>query len=125
MKRIVASGYDSIMESNDGLFKLVKYESTGRDNIHYTALEVKSGELARKFVVEIRLNSTVFQDEDFQYKYYPEGTYVAHGMSMTHENLEDTEDYIYVLREAVEFARKVNAYIRKHPEWNAEYKTAR
>lgn len=125
MKRIVASGRESIMESNDGLFKLVKYESTGRDNIHYSALEVKSGELAERFVVEIRLRSTSFQNEDFQYKYYTEGTYVAHGMSGSHENLEDTEDYIYVLREAVEFARKVNAYIRKHPEWNAEYKTAR
>ena len=128
MKRIVGSAdSEAIMTSDDGMFTLIRYTSVGRNNVEYEALRVESAGRANDFVVEIRLSSTpgkFDEGEYFQYKYYTDKTNIAHGMAGHIEYLSETEDYIYVLECALDFARKVNQYIRRHKEWCANVKTA-
>ena len=109
-----------IMTSRDGNFSLRSYESIGVKDTPYTALECISHDLAYKHVVEIRLNS-IFQNYDgtpIHHKY--RDCYVSHGIRSSKDTLEDTEDYIAVLEEAVDFARKINCYLRTNKEWRAD-----
>lgn len=96
------------------LFELVIVDGIGVENTPYTMLEVLTEGLARKHVVEIRLNSSW---EDFigaPVKYSYSGSYVAHGMRGTMDTLDDTLEYIEVLKQAVRFAKQVNRYIKKN-----------
>lgn len=109
-----------IMQSYDENFALYTYEGEGVNNTPYTALECRSYGLACTHVVEIRLNS-VFQNYEgkpIHHRY--RDCYVSHGMRSRIDSLEDTEDYIGILEEALEFAREINHYIRTHKEWRAK-----
>jgi len=123
MKRIIASSENGVLlESPDGLFKLVERSGTGRSNIPYRELRVISDELARQYVVEIRLGSTMPSWEDaneVQYKYYKDQIEVAHGMSARRESLADTAEYIDVLTSALEFATEIALWLMRHREWLA------
>lgn len=111
---------EKIMGSSDGNFILYRVEGVGRNDTPYSDLEVVSEGLADKHVIEIRLESTMprFEGKPVQYKYY--GSYISHGMRMNSDTLAETEEYIKVLQEAVDFAHQVNQYIDQNDEWKAD-----
>lgn len=112
---------EELLRSNNGNFVLVTNSGTGVQNTPWEGLEVKSEGLAHKHVVEIRLTSKFpkFEGQPVHFTYYPNGTEVAHGMRMTTDSLKDTEEYISVLQEAVEFVPEIISFLENHPEWNA------
>lgn len=124
MKRIIASSENgALLESAGGLFKLVERSGTNRADVPYRELRVISGELARKYVVEIRLGSNMPSWEDVnevQYKYFRDQIEVAHGMSARRESLADTAEYIDVLTSALEFANEIVLWLMRHREWLAK-----
>lgn len=96
------------------LFELVIVNGIGVKNTPYTKLEVLAEGLARKHVVDVRLN---YSWEDFKgilIKYKYSNAYVTHGMRGDFDTLEDTLEYIEVLKQAVKFAKEVNRYIKKN-----------
>lgn len=106
-----------ILKSKNFNFAILK--GVGVNDTPYTRLEVETKGAARKHVVSIDLD---FQWEDFegkpvQYKYYD--VRVNHGMRMKTDTLEETLEYIDVLKEAVDFAKKVVKWIDKNPQWKA------
>lgn len=85
-------------------------------------VKTKEGSPAYKHVVEIRLNSmgtsphyTDFNGEPVTFQY--SDAYVAHGMRSKMDTLDDTEEYIDVLEDAVDFARRVNEWLYRSPEY--------
>ena len=100
-------------------FAFVEVHSIGTENTHYAKLEVKSKGLAEKHVVDVRLNSDYpdFNGTPVQYRYCTDGTYVAHGMRMETDTLDETLECAAVLKDAVKFAKRVNKWIIAHPEW--------
>lgn len=96
------------------LFELVIVDGIGVANTPYTKLEVLPGGLARKHVVDVRLNYPWqdFNGTPITYKY--SDAYVTHGMRGDFDTLDDTLEYIEVLKQAVKFAKQVNRYIKKN-----------
>lgn len=109
---------DKIIFKNDN-FALVEEHGIGIEDTPFTKLEVESKGKARKHVVEISLfsDSPDFEGKPVQYRYVPEKTYVNHGMRMKVDTLEETLEYVAVLKDAVEFAKRVNTWLFAHPEW--------
>ena len=103
----------------NGNFALVEIHGIGIKNTPYARLEVKSKGLAKKHVVDVRLDSDCpdFNGTPVQYRYCTDGTYVAHGMRMTADTLDETLECAAVLKDAVDFAKRVNTWIFAHPEW--------
>lgn len=111
---------NKIIFKNDN-FALVEVHGVGTEDTPYTKLEVESKGKAEKHVVGISLNSD-WQDFDgkpIQYRYYTDGTYVNHGMRMKADTLDETLEYVAVLKDAVDFAKRVNEWILAHSEWQA------
>lgn len=100
-------------------FKFYETGGVGIEDTPYTRLEVESKGLAKKHVVEICLFSDCpgFNGKPVQYRYNPNETDIRHGMRMKRDTLDETLEYIEVLKDAVEFAKHVNAWINAHPEW--------
>lgn len=115
MKRFVRQNILSdssvVMESPDGLFKLIKTSGVGMNKTPWEGYEVRSFGDAKEFVVEIRLRSSweSFDGPDAPVKYTYHDLYIAHGMRSSIESLDETKRYIEVLQSALEFAEKIKA----------------
>ena len=92
---------------SEGDFTLFKESGIGNKDTPWNGLVVKSEGLAEKHVVEVRLDSDFqsFNGEPVKYMYY--NIYIAHGMRMKSDTIEETKEYIQVLQDAIEFAKKV------------------
>lgn len=105
---------------SQGDFTLVKESGIGVNDTPWEGLAVISEGKANDFVIEVRLlgcDLPRFEGKLVHYKYSEVS--VAHGFASRHETLKDTEDYIECLKEAVEFARRVEHYIQNNEEWRA------
>ena len=96
-------------------FELVKASGIGTHETPWTGLKVISKGLAKKHAVEIKLNTGrdkwyIFDGTPIDFKYTD--AYVSHGMRMKTDTLDETREYIAVLDEAVNFAERVNAYLK-------------
>ena len=103
----------------EGDFTLVKESGIGMNETPWEGLCVLSDGDAKDFVVEVRLTITglkPYNGEPVKNTYTGEVT-VAHGMSMRHETLADTERYVEVLKNAVVFARRVEKWLIDNDEW--------
>lgn len=111
MKRLVRAASGKVLFS-DPYFSLVEDSGIGINNTPWEGLYVISKGPAEKHVVEIRLKTKGFPDfngEPVTYQY--SDVEVAHGMRSTSDTLEDTEEYIEVLEDAVAFAKKIKKYL--------------
>lgn len=109
---------NKIIFENDN-FALAEVHGIGVEDTPYAKLEVESKGKAKKHVVEISLyfDFPDFVGKPVQYRYCTDGTYVKHGMRMKIDTLDETLEYIDVLKDAVDFAKRVNTWIFAHPEW--------
>lgn len=105
----------------DENFELRACHGVGVNETPWSGLEVitKEGSLAKKHAVEIRLHSKGWADFDgtpvvYQYK----DCYVAHGMRSRADTLSETQEYIDVLEDALDFAKRVNDYIYNNYDIN-------
>jgi hypothetical protein len=113
MKRFVkASSYNEVI-FEDEFFDFVRTSGIGRNNIPWTGLAVKSKGLAKKHVIEVRLNSKGWHDFETEDEviYTYSDAYVSQGMRMESDTLEETEEVIEVLQDAVDFARRINDWL--------------
>lgn len=98
----------------DEYFKFVRTEGIGINNTPWSGLAVitKQGSAAEKHVVEIRLNNSNnpnYYGELVEYTY--RDCYIAHGIRSTIDSLDDTREYIDVLKDAVDFAEDINKWL--------------
>lgn len=103
---------------SEGDFTLVKETGTGMNNTPWEGLKVISDGNADKHVIEVRLETEglpSYHGDPVHNRY--NGVSVAHGMRMATDTLAETEEYIEALKSAVDFARRVNAFIRDNDEW--------
>lgn len=103
---------------SEGDFTLVKESGTGMNNTPWEGLKVISEGNAEKHVIEVRLISDGlprYDGDPVHHKY--NGVSVAHGMRMITDTLAETEEYIEALKSAVDFARRLDAFIRDNDEW--------
>lgn len=111
MKRVIrANTYDVIFENDNFVFR--KDGGVGMNDTPWSGLRVDSRGLADKHVVHIRLNTTGrpnFNGEPVTYR-YSDAT-VSHGMRTAADTLEDTVEYISVLEDAVDFAKRINEWL--------------
>lgn len=112
MKRWIKAASGNVL-FEDPYFSLIEDGGIGINDTPWEGLRVISKGSAKKHVVEIRLKtkgSPDFNGEPVTYQY--SDVEVAHGMRSTSDTLEDTEEYIEVLEDAVAFARKVKKYLQ-------------
>ena len=110
MKRYVKGAQsEALMTSSNGNFWLVNESGIGINDTPWTGLRVMSSDEAEEYVIEIRLDSKGFADFNGEpvHKTY-RGAYIAHGMRSRVETLDETERYVELLQEAIDFARKIN-----------------
>lgn len=112
MKRVIkASTIDDVIFGSE-YFDLVKRSGVGRNDTLWEGLDVISKGLAEKHVVSIRLNQKGFPEYDGEpIKLQYTDCYISHGMRSVMDTLEETEEYIQVLKAAVIFAKSVNYYL--------------
>lgn len=111
MKRLIRAASGNVL-FEDPYFSLVEDSGIGINNTPWEGLKVISKGLAKKHVVEIRLHtkgSPGFNGEPVTYQY--SDVEIAHGMRSTSDTLEDTEEYIEVLEDAVDFAKRIKKFI--------------
>ena len=109
---------DVVMRSQNNLFVLIKRSGVGINNTPWSGYQVVRQGDAERFVVDVDLvvASQDFVGQPVQIHYYD--VRVRHGMSYRVEDLEDTERYIEILKEAVDFAKKIkNSDIVELGEW--------
>lgn len=112
MKRVIrASKYNDVIFEDEN-FEFVRTQGVGINHTPWTGLAVVSKGLAKKHVVEIRLESRGWYDYDgtpveFTYS----GVEVAHGMRSTRDTLDETVEYIEVLEDALDFAYRVQDWL--------------
>lgn len=117
MKRwIKASSNDGVI-FEDEMFSFVRESGVGREDTPWTGLAVISKGLAKKHVVEIRLNTKGWKefngpDEPVNYEY--KDCEVAHGMRAKADTLDETAEYIEVLEDALDFAYRVNEWLQNN-----------
>lgn len=116
-KLIVANTNNILLQSNDGMFKLIRTSGIGMEDTPWEGLAVRSYGLAEKHVVDIRLDTrwTDFNGDPVSETYY--NVYVSHGMRSLADTLAETQEYIDVLQSAVDFAEQVQKYMQKHGWW--------
>lgn len=117
MKRIVrssitaASSNDAILTSATGLFSLFENNGVGINNTPWTGYRVSCSGLADKHVVEVKLDQIAQGDFDGNpVTYLPRFCYVGHGMRSPIDTGADTEEYIKVLQEALDFKKEIDSY---------------
>ena len=109
---------DVVMRSQNDLFVLIRRSGIGINNTPWSGYQVVRTGDADRFVVDIDLvaASQDFIGQPIQIHYYD--VRVRHGMSYRTEDLNDTERYIEILKEAVDFAKKIkNSDIIELGEW--------
>lgn len=111
---------------SEGDFTLERQWGIGMRNVPWDGLEVRSTGAADKHVISVKLNtanSMILEEDEkgnpfpFRYIYDATGTYVNHGMRMCSDSLKETKEYIEALKAALNFAKRVNAWLAQHPEW--------
>jgi len=119
MKKVIRASRTSDVIFSDEYFTFMKESGIGRNDTPWEGLKVKSGPLAEKHVIEIRLDRkpAKFEGDPIKYGYYPEGTYVAHGMRSQIDTLDDTRELADILYDAVDFAERVVAWIDQNPDY--------
>lgn len=123
MKKFICANTENNIIFEDEYFTFTKTQRIGMNDTPLYGLTVKTkeGSPAYKHAVEIRLNPRGtshyrdFNGEPITFQY--SDTYVAHGMRSTMDTLDDTEEYIDVLEDAVDFARRVNEWLYRSPEY--------
>lgn len=102
---------DLLLASNHNWFELFSVSGIGRNDTPWSAFEVRSNGPAEKHVVEVRLirQSENFNGEAITYTY--SNVEVAHGMRMYGDTFEETQEYIDVLKEALDFAYQVKDFL--------------
>lgn len=116
MKRILvssitASSNNAILTSATGLFSLFKASGVGRNNSPWTVYRVISSGLANEHVVEVKLDQTAQGDFDGNpVTYLPRSCYVSHGIRPRIYTGADTQEYIKVLQEALDFKEELDFY---------------
>ena len=110
MKRVIKANRDVrqvIFEDEN--FEVRKEYGVGIDDTPFISVYVltKPRSLAKKHVVEVRLD-TAGGFPNYRYN----GAYVAHGMRMTSDTLDETREYIAVLEDAIDFAERVDAWLQ-------------
>lgn len=97
---------------------ILQHESGVVNDTPWEGLRVKSVGLAGKHVVEIRLDTTNIYDFNGEpVKYMYRNVYVSHGVRMKQDTLAETQEYIEVLREAIEVAFDVHKYCVLNGWW--------
>lgn len=99
-----------------GDFTLVKESGVGMNNTPWEGLKVISEGAADKHVVEVRLVSDYQAYDGKPIKRRYEEVYVSHGMRSQSDSFADTAEYIQVLQDALEFAKRVDRYIHDN-DW--------
>ena len=113
MKRLITASQSDGVIFEDEFFELVKTRGVGMKDTPWTGLEVKSKGLAKKHVIEIRLNHKGMgnwdgtpYDEDY------DDVYISQGMRMQSNSLHETQEVIDVLEDAIDFSYKVLDWLR-------------
>lgn len=99
-------------------FTLEYLTGVGMNDTPYEQLNVRSKGLADKHVVEVRLDyrgTYPFNGEPVKYMY--DGVEVSHGMRMKKDTLAETQEYINVLKEALDVAFEVQKYCILNGWW--------
>lgn len=118
MKRVLRASTNNVI-FEDEYFELRKDSGVGMNDTKWEGLKVVSKGAAVDYVVQIRLASknADFDGTPVKYEYFDSPATVVHGMSLRNETLEDTEEYISILEDAVDFAYRVNDWIRQNPDY--------
>lgn len=113
MKRMIrASKSDRKVIFEDKLFSFVVDEGIGVNNTPWRGLKVVSKGLAKKHIVEIRLNLSNSPDFDGEPVFYTySDCYISYGLRMQSDTLEETADFINVLEDAIDFANHINRWL--------------
>ena len=98
-----------ILTSLGGNFQLVQKQGRILNGKEVESYDVNSLDLAEKYVVEINLYRTDFLNGESKYK----EVYIMHGMRHCIEPINETLEYIEVLKEAVSFANQVKKYLQE------------
>ena len=99
-------------------FTLVYVTGVGSNETPYEELEVRSKGIAEKHVVEVRLNyrgTYPYNGQPVKYTY--SSVEVSHGMRMKIDTLAETQEYINVLKEALDVAFEVQKYCVLNGWW--------
>lgn len=115
MKRFVKASQSNEVIFEDEFFAFIKISGVGRNNTFWRGLTVKSKGLAEKHVIEVRLSaisdfSKPFDGTPVIYDY--NDVYVSQGMRSVTNTLDETEEVIEVLQDAVDFSYKVIDWMR-------------
>jgi hypothetical protein len=97
----------------------LKTKERNEEDTTYQTLVVKTDGLAKKHVVEVRLDWVFFKLEGRERQLY-DNVYVSHGMRGQTDTLTDTQEYIEVLQQALEFAKRTEQYCRENGWWSEE-----
>jgi hypothetical protein len=98
-------------------FVLEYITGVGMNDTPYEELVVKSRGLAEKHVVEVRLDSVHVPFNGAPVKYAYRRVEVSHGMRMRADTLVETQEYINVLKEALDVAFEVQKYCMLNGWW--------
>lgn len=101
-------------------FTLEHVTGVGNNDTPYEELEVRRKGLAEKHVVDIDLRPTcVLQYVGKPIKYTYRDVHVKHGFRSTPDTLAETQEYINVLKEALEVAFEVQKYCILNGWWES------
>ena len=101
-------------------FVLYYVEGVGSNDTPYQELTVESIGIASKHVVHVELNIAGFYPfNGTPVKYEYNRVEVKHGMRMHADTLVETQEYIEVLKEALEVAFEVQKYCILNGWWKA------
>lgn len=112
MKRYIKASRatSTLLTSDGGNFQLVVTEGIGINNTPWTGYEVKSTGLAKKHVVEIRIDTKNADYNGQPIQLIPYYVYIAYGMRSVISRGSEIEEFISVLQEALDFKADVNTY---------------
>lgn len=98
-------------------FTLEHVTGVGINDTPYEELEVRSKGLAEKHVVSIELDSSVYTFNGEPVKRLVNKAYVKHGFRSVPDTLAETQEYINVLKEALDVAFEVQKYCILNGWW--------
>ena len=113
MKRIIKASTNSPLLTSK-YFDLVETHGRSVYGYEWEGLKVISKGAAEKHVVEIRLDSSNYMGKDIEgdvFTYEYDNANIAHGMRSSVDTLEETEEYIKVLQEAVDFVHRILKFL--------------
>lgn len=98
-------------------FTLEYVTGVGINDTPYEELDVRSKGLAEKHVVSVRIDTAVYTFNGEPVKRLVTGVNVNHGMRMKTDTLAETQEYINVLKEALDVAFEVQKYCILNGWW--------